>query len=498
MSENKTKSTKTKKKAPVAADPREALAAFGRRLRRPRIAQVGAEMVTYVNEAGASLKSVAEELGTLELAARNGLVDLVEALLAIGVDPNAIAPRTPQAPFSRPALAGAFEAEDQDAPAFERMLHLLLGAGADPNAVCDSYNGRAEVVFDAVVYRSSRVGMRALLDKVSETSKANAWCTFLARFLNTSRNPHELAWLGELLERLPVDGVGLDGMSPVHAAAACADAQLFGQIQDRAIVKAPKLHKAVSWELRLAAPPGGISNTVLLPAGATPLFVARAVRSKCETYCALYRAAPETTSGRAGYIASFERRIAELSKVIEALEQQGVVDGVQAPELPEPLSTVLSASKAIAEHIGVTAFTDKAATIDPTGKGPFGYFLSCIDLMRPALDEGVRERLDATLLGKFITGSLRCQVLLDDEEDPFEELGPDPTDVRICVADYPERARTLLEHGKHYGVNGDNIVTLESSTGTTKLWEINTNEVIAHGDVVVWLTRSAGELIATH
>ncbi len=497
MSENKAKNTKTKKKPPVAADPREALAAFGRRLRRPRIAQVGAEMVTFVNESGASLKGVAEELGTLELAARNGLVDLVEALLAIGVDPNVIAPGTPQYPFSRPALAGAFEAENQDDPAFERMLQLLLGAGADPNGVCGSYNGRAEVVLDAAVYRSSRVGVRTLLDKVSLSSQSNAWCTFLARFLNTSRNPHELAWLGELLERLPVDGVGLDGMSPVHAAAACADAQLFGQIQDRAIVKVPQLAKAVSWELRLVAPPGGISNTVLLPAGATPLFVARAVRSKCERYLDLHRAAPDTTLGRAGYITSFERRIAELSKVIETLEQQGVVDGVQAAELPEPLSTVLSASKAIAEHLGVAAFTDKAATIDPTGKGPFGYFLSCIDLMRPALDERVRERLDATLVGKFITGSLRCQVLVDDEEDPFEDFGPDPKDVRIRLDDYPESARTLLEQGKHYGVNGDNIVTLENSTGTTKLWEINTNEVIEHGDVVVWLTRSAGELVAT-
>ncbi|MBA3391702.1 MAG: hypothetical protein H0T89_03610 [Deltaproteobacteria bacterium] len=493
MSEKKPKSTKTKKTAPVATDRREALLAFGRRLRRPRIAQVEAEMVTFVNESGASLKSVAEELGTLELAARNGLVDLVEALLAICVDPNVIPPRTPGS-SSKGALASAFEAEDQDDPAFERMLQLLLSAGADPTAVCDSYNGRAEVVLDAAVYRRSRVGVRLLLDKVSETCKANAWCTFLARLPSNPRSPNELAWLGELLELMPVDGVGLDGMSPVHAAAACGDAELFDRIRYRAIVKVPQLPKAVSWELRLAAPPGGISNTVLLPTAATPLFVARAVRSKCEMYCALYRAAPEATPGRTGYIASFEHRIAELSKVIEALEQQGVIDGLQAPELPEPLSTVLSVSTAIAERIGVAAFTDKAATIDPTGKGPFGYFLSCVDLMRPALDERVRERLDVTLVGKFITGSLRCQVLVDDEEDPLEDFGRDPKDVRIRLDDYPESARTLLEQGKHYGLNGDNIVTLENSTGTTKLWEINTDEVIEHGDVVSWLTRSVGDI----
>ncbi len=491
-----TTKAKTKKKAPVSSDPREALAAFGRRLRKPRIEQVGAEMVAYVKEIGPSLARIAEELGTIELAARNKLVELANVLINFGVDPNVPGPRQPGCP--KGALANAFEAENRDDPAFERLLRLLLDAGADPNAACYDYNGRVESALDRAVYRSSGVGVKVLRDKVNDTCKANAMCTKLARMIAFNpRSPHEVEWFCELLELLPVDGFGFDGMSPVHAAAACGDAELFARIQDRATDKVPRLLKTVSWELRIVAPPGGISNTILLPAGTTPLFVARAACSKFEQYLALWRAVAETTPSRGSSIASFERMLAEYGKVIERLEQQGVVDEMRAPELPEALSSVLSASKTIADHLGVAGFTEKAATIDPTGKGPFGYFLSCIDLIRPALDDQARERLDSTLVGKFVTDSLRCQVLVEDEDDPFEAFGRGPNDVRIRLDDYPESARVLLEQGKHYGVNGVNIVTLENSTGTTKLWEIGPDAVIEHGDVVTWLTRSVGELTAS-
>ncbi len=487
----KAKSTKTKKKA-VSSDPRAALAAFGRRLRKPRIEQVGAEMVTYVKETGPSIARIAEELGTLELAARTKLVELAEVLIGFGVDPNVPGPRQPGG--ERIALANVFEAEDRDDPASERLLRLLLDAGADPNAACSNYNGRVEAALDRAVYRSSRVGVKVLRDKVNDTSKANAMCTMLAMLIAYSPFKPHVEWLCELLELLPVDGFGFDGMSPVHAAAACGDAELFARVQDRASDKVPRLPKPVSWELRISPPPGGISNTVLLPAGATPLFVARAVRSKFAQYLALWRAAVDPS--RNSSIASLERMLAEYGKVIERLEGQGVVDELRAPELPEALSSVLSASNTIAEHLGMAGFIEKAATIDPTGKGPFGYFLSCIDLMIPALDDQARERLDSTLVGKFVTGSLHCQVLVEDEDDPFEGLAPGPNDVRIRLDDYPESARVLLEQGTHYGVNGDNIVTLENSTGITKLWEIGPDAVIEHGDVVKWLTRSVGELTA--
>lgn len=489
---------KTKKKAAKApTDPREALAGFARRMRKPRIESVGAELLAYVNETGPALVPIAEELGTLELAARYKLVELAEALIHIGVSPDAKRARTGGAPSPDGALANAFDnLENENDPAFERLLRLLLDAGANPDAVCSSYNGRAEVVLDAAVSRASRVGVRIIGERASETSKAHALCTIIARLV-TYRSPAILTWIDELLGLWPVDGAGFDGISPLHAAAIAGDLALFARMQSQASVKVPRARDTVSWPLVMSLPPGASgAPSVLIPAGATPLFVARAVRAKCEQYLDVARALPASDPSRGPHISEQERRIAGHSAVIESLEQQGVVDDTAAAPLPPTLATVLAAATALAEHLGIRGFRERASAIDPIGKGPFGYFLACADLLRPALDTDGRQRLESSLVGKLVTGTVSQQVLVEDEEDPFEELGPDPATIRLRLDDYPEAARDLLERGKHYGVHGDRIVTLESSGGATKLWEIGREDVIEHGVIESWIARSVADMTA--
>jgi hypothetical protein len=497
------KSKKSKTKA--SDDPREALASFIRRLKRPRIESVGAEMTAFVKEAGPSIARIAEELGVLEIAARHKLVELAEVLLAAGVDPNLAPTDWDGTDRQTRALASAFsELAGPDDPAVAHLLGALLDAGAHVDTLYPAphiklSNSRHRTALDEAISRRATPAIQRLAAKASEQTRIHGLCTLLVKDRHRARDVEWDKTLDAVLGVAPVDGTDHDGMSPLHVAAARGELDIFSRIQDAARDKLPRLGAGVSWPVLISPPGGGPYPTLQFPAGATPLYVARSVQAKYEQVLALYKAPTIQPGTVARDVAALESTIAGHASIIDLLTSQGAVDDTQQAALSEPLEKVRRACTALAAHLGVSSFERDVAMIDPTNTGPFGFFLECAKLVRPTIDEAARARLDAHLAGQFVTNSLWREVVTEGDDDfdvPAYEWGPSESAFRVYFDSYPEDARKLLEDGKHYGVFGENLITLENSSGVTKLWEIGPERVIEHGEFTQWIVNQIAALTA--
>ncbi len=474
------------------------LEAFLRRLRKPRIAKVAAEIIAYAKSAGGAFAQAAQDLGVLQKAAKIGEHGLVSALLDAGVDPNTDAE---EHPGSDRALAAVFDDSDLSEKSVLAIVKTLLAKGATPDALCpdgvgvQNLNFRRETALDAAVKRRSMAAIELLANASSPTTRTHGLNTLLDerafRFDDEAK-----AALARMLDLADLDVPDHDGMYALHMAAKRGDLAIVEGIFARAKTKLPRLAEDVSAPLELAVrPAGGMYPTVKFPAGSSPLAVARLVRARlAQTVAEFHRQGDE--GQRTYHLPQIEPVVAGCAAIVEFLEGQGQVDDTKAAPLAAPLATVLAACSELAANLGIATFDERAALIDSTRTGAFGFFLECAKLIRPELDDAGRAKLEQHLVGKFITGTIERNVLLRDEEDDLEDFGPDPKQFRVWPEDYPEEFQSLLESAAHYGVNGDAVLSLEARDGdTTKLWEISHDAGVDHGPVDLWVKSSVTALI---
>jgi hypothetical protein len=273
------------------------------------------------------------------------------------------------------------------------------------------------------------------------------------------------------------DVPGHDGVTPLHVAAMRGDLASFVWLQERpGCAQAPQVQQHVEWSLEGAADPGGgVTPVIALPRGATPLFAARQAQARYEELLGLYRALPIDHQSRRREEERVAAAVQGTAAITRRLEDQGVRDETRL-QLPEELAFIVAECSRLAKALGVAGFDARAARLGGLGAGPFGIFLECAQLLRPGLTEAARARLEQTLCGRFVTGSLERRLVFDDPADPLDEPD-DPAVLRLRLEKYPLEVQARLRTASHYGLDGQAILSVEKVDGSTRLFSSSPERV---------------------
>jgi antitoxin component YwqK of YwqJK toxin-antitoxin module len=461
-------------------------------------------LLALVDQEGDAVCEALAEGGVLGIVGWRGDVEMVARLLERGVDPNAPDKPSHGVPGSTP-LQVVTEGTPDDEAKNLAVIDLLLAKGASVDALYPPPDVRVSTPRHGALDNAVKAYRGALIEKLlphaSEATKVHALVTAV---LQTEGQPSESAarkLLAEWLPKLPVDGVGPMGLSPLHAAAIVGDADVYALVEAHAKEKQPSLAEAVSFTSYSfpSGPGGGVIPSARFAAGSTPLDLIGPVRA----VFVAGRGKFEAAKGGKGWGAFNESQLAKIVARIEALDAleaklkaAGATSGATREALPGPLGVVEAALMRLAKAAGTEARLAAAiGGIDTTGMGPLGFLLQITtdakDAFAPLPRQGT-HRLDL-----FLTGALReTPVLYGPKAKALRGtfLEPGEETVLIWPEEYPAEAKRIFETAL-LGLDGDTVIGATKEHDGTKLWAVDNESVTLLGEMTAFVAEGAAALL---